>query len=68
MPSVFATFMYGSMSDATGRKPVLLVALFGAFIYFLIVSMTVTFGMYIKFCILVYLCIFMVNLKMDKMN
>ena len=68
MPSVFATFMYGSMSDATGRKPVLLVALCGAFIHFLIVSMTVTFGMYIKFCILVYLCTFMVNLKRDKMK
>jgi hypothetical protein len=37
--------MYGSMSDATGRKPVLLVAVFGAFLRFVIVSLTVTFGM-----------------------
>ena len=44
LPSVFATFMYGSMSDATGRKPVLLLALAGAFIHHLIIAVTVTFG------------------------
>lgn len=45
LPSVFATFMYGSMSDSTGRKPVMLVATCGSFLRFLVVSMTVTFGM-----------------------
>ena len=44
LPSLFATFMYGSMSDATGRKPLLVVALCGAFVRFIIVSLTVTFG------------------------
>ena len=45
LPSVFATFMYGSMSDATGRKPVLLLAMCGTFIHYLIVSLTVTLSM-----------------------
>ncbi|XP_028414836.1 proton-coupled folate transporter-like [Dendronephthya gigantea] len=44
LPSVFATFMYGSMSDSTGRKPVMLVATCGSFLRLLIVSLTVSFG------------------------
>ena len=46
VPSVFTTLFYGSMSDATGRKPVLLCASIGGLINCFIVSMTVTLGMY----------------------
>jgi hypothetical protein len=53
LPSLFATFMYGSMSDATGRKPVLLLALCGAFLHYLIVSLTVTLGMQIIFILFI---------------
>ena len=45
LPSLFTTLLYGSMSDATGRKPMLLCAIIGGLIKCFIVSMTVTLGM-----------------------
>ncbi|XP_028413275.1 LOW QUALITY PROTEIN: proton-coupled folate transporter-like [Dendronephthya gigantea] len=42
VPSLFATLLYGSLSDAVGRKPTMLFATFGALINCLIVSITVT--------------------------